>query len=133
MASAAAGQLPLDARQLALRGLQGFLVLEDFGKLLGVARQVCLLSPQAVLRGFELRSEGVEDVVQALKEANAIGLYLVQVERAGGGVLECVGTLGAAQTKADGAGRRWPHGDLEAAVRRNRRRRAGAGAVACNE
>jgi hypothetical protein len=69
MAPAAAGQLPLDARQLALGGLQGFLVLECFGNLLGDARQVGLLTPQAVLRRFELTGEGLEDMVEALKEA----------------------------------------------------------------
>src|SRR5579859_1022434 len=103
--ASAAGQLPLDARQLALRGLQGFGVLEGFFKLLGVAGQVGLLTREAVLRRFELAGEGLEDVVQALKEAGAICLYLGKVERAGGGVLECLGTIGAAQTEANGAGR----------------------------
>ncbi len=94
MAPASAGQFVLDARQLALRGVQRVGVLEDFGKLLGVARQVGLLTPQAVLRRFELPREGVEDVVEALKRGGAIALYLVQVERAGGGVSSASGRSG---------------------------------------
>jgi len=102
MAATAAAQRSVDARQLGLCEVQCILVLERCGKLLGVARQVCLLAPQAVLRRFELRAQGVEDMVQALNEAGAIGLHLVQVECADGGVLECLGTLGAAQTEANG-------------------------------
>src|SRR5216683_6860643 len=83
-----AGELPLDACQLALGGKERLVVLERPGELFGVAGQVGLLTGKAVLRCLELRRQSAEKMLQALEQARAIGRNLVQIESAHGRVLE---------------------------------------------
>src|SRR5216683_4895430 len=97
-----AGELPLDACQLALGGKERLLILERPGELFGVAGEVGLLTGKAVLRCLELSRQGVEKMLQTLEQAGAVGQYLVQIECAHGRVLERVASLRAPQAEADG-------------------------------
>jgi len=118
-------ELPVDARQVALSTEQGLLVLERSGELIGVTGQVGFFSGKTILCRLELGGCGVQEVVEALEEPDAISRRLGLVERAGSRVLQGIASLWApyCQAKGDAGGR--PHRHGETAIAGDRRRGAG--------
>ena len=71
----------LDSSQLALRGNEGILVFKPGRQLRSVTGEVRLLACETILRGFELRIESVEHVIESREESDAVCRHDVRLLR----------------------------------------------------
>ena len=91
------GELAVDARKVALSKEQCLFVLKWSGELIGVASQVGFFAGEAIPCPLELGIECVKEVIEPLKEPDAVRRHLGDVERAGSCVFHSIDPAGAAQ------------------------------------